>query len=323
MARKSKGSGTVTIIMAVIVIALISAAIDFIKENWEAFAVIGVIIVGVIAMVLSRRRRARLQAEYARQEALERKANAVKKPPVSAPTYTPSYTPSYTPDPEPVKEEPKVEPKPDETPEKQVVEFHLPDTIDGATVAYQYEEVVFALDCAEDPDLYMAKELHFEKTSDKIHVKHEAVQIGSLKPGKITDMIRDWLERGDPIRAFLTGYNTDESTGYFIIVFYRDALNHAKRRGAAVKEYKLTGNKSAAAQEECCYASVNDRCTIEYDYDKEKYAVHDETYSLYGYLPAAGAKFYEEHDSNCLAVVSNVELDDEDRTVIYIALYAQ
>lgn len=220
-------------------------------------------------------------------------------------------------------ESPKVEPDPAETPEKQVVEFHLPDTIDRATVAYQYEEVVFALDCAEDPDPYMAKELHFEKASDKIHVKHEAVQIGSLKPGKITDMIRDWLERGDPIRAFLTGYNTDESTGHFIIVFYRDALKHAKRRGAAVKEYKLTGNKSAAAQEECCYASIDDRCTIEYDYDKEKYAVHDETYSLYGYLPAAGAKFFEEHDSNCVAVVSNVELDDEDRKVIYVELYAQ
>lgn len=220
-------------------------------------------------------------------------------------------------------ESPKVEPNPAETPEKDVVEFHLPKVIDGATVAYQYEEVVFALDCAEDPDPYMAKELHFENDADKIRVAHESVQIGFLKPGKITDMVRDWLNRGDPIRAFLTGYNIDESTGYFIIVFYRDALKHAKRRGAAVKEYKLTGNKSAAVQDECYYASVNDRCTIEYDYDKEKYAVHDETYSLYGYLPAAGAKFFEEHDSNCVAVVSNVELDDEDRKVIYVELYAQ
>lgn len=319
MARKSKDSGTVTAIMAVIVIGLITSAIDFIKENWEAFAVIGVIIAGIIAMRIAKRQRARLKAEYARQEALERKANAVKKPPVS----TPTYTPSYTSEPESVKEEPKVESNPDEVPEKQVVEFHLPDTIDGATVAYQYEEVVFALDCAEDPDPYMAKELRFENGADKIRVTHESVQIGFLKPGKITDMVRDWLNRGDPIRAFLTGYNTDEFTGYFIIVFYRDALKHAKRRGAAVKEYKLTGNKSAAAQEECCYASIDDRCTIEYDYDKEKYAVHDETYSLYGYLPAAGAKFFEEHDSNCLAVVSNVELDDEDRTVIYVTLYAQ
>lgn len=58
MARKSKDSGTATIIMAVIVIALISSAIDFVKENWEAFAVIGVIIAGIIAMVISRRRRA-------------------------------------------------------------------------------------------------------------------------------------------------------------------------------------------------------------------------------------------------------------------------
>ena len=319
MARKSKDSGVVALIMVVIVIGLIAAAIDFIKENWEFFAVLGVIIVGVIIEMLVRRSLRRRKAERARQEALEREANTVKKPPVSVP----AYTPSCTPDPEPVKEDPKVEPNPAETPEKEVVEFHLPKVIDGATVAYQYEEVVFALDCAEDPDPYMAKELHFEKDADKIRVAHESVQIGFLKPGKITDMIRDWLNRGDPIRAFLTGYNTDESTGHFIIVFYRDALKHAKRRGAAVKEYKLTGNKSAAAQEECCCASVNDRCTIEYDYDKEKYAVHDETYSLYGYLPAAGAKFFEEHDSNCVAVVSNVELDDEDRKVIYVELYAQ
>lgn len=107
MARKSKDAGTVTAIMAVIVIGLITSAIDFIKENLEAFAVIGVIIAGIIAMRIAKRQRARLKAEYARQEALERKANAVKKPPVSAPTYTPSYTPSYTSEPESVKEEPE------------------------------------------------------------------------------------------------------------------------------------------------------------------------------------------------------------------------
>lgn len=319
MARKSNYSGTATIIMAVIVIALISVAIDFIKENWEAFAVMGVIIVAIIAMRVAKRQRERLKAEYARQEALERKANAVKKPPVSAPTYTPTYTPA----PAPVNEESKVESKPDKTEEKDVVEFHLPDTIDGATVAYQYEEVVFALDCAEDPDPYMAKELHFENDADKIYVKHESVRIGCLKPGKITDMIRDWLERGDPIRAFLTGYDTNESTGHFIIVFYRDALKHAMRRSTSSKEFKLVGNKSADVQELCHYASKGDRCSIEYDYDKEKYAVYDETYTLYGYLPAAGTKYYEECDDSCIAVVSNVELDDEDRTVIYVTLFAQ
>ena len=323
MARKSKDSGTVTAIMFVIVIGLITSVIDFIKENWEVFAVIGVVIVGVIAIRIAKRQRERLRAEYARQEALERKANAVKKPPVSTPTYAPSYTPSYTPDPEPVKEEPKVESKPDEAPEKQVVEFHLPDTIDGATVAYQYEEVVFALDCAEDPDPYMAKELRFEKDADKIRVTHESVQIGFLKPGKITDMVRDWLNRGDPIRAFLTGYNTDEATGHFVIVFYRDALKHAMRRSTSSKEFKLVGNKSADVQELCHYASKGDRCSIEYDYDKEKYAVYDETYTLYGYLPAAGTKYYEECDDSCIAVVSNVELDDECRTVIYVTLFAQ
>lgn len=319
MARKSKDSGSVTVIMAVIVIGLIAAAIDFVKENWEAFAVIGVIIAGIIAVRIAKRQRARLKAEYACQEALERKANATQKPPVS----TPTYTPSYTSEPESVNEEPKVESNPDEAPEKQVVEFHLPDTIDGATVAYQYEEVVFALDCAEDPDPYMAKELHFEKDADKICVKHESVRIGCLKPGKITDMIRDWLERGDPIRAFLTGYDTDEATGHFVIVFYRDALKHTMRRSTSSKEFKLVGNKSADVQELCHYASKGDRCSIEYDYDKEKYAVYDETYTLYGYLPAAGTKYYEECDDSCIAVVSNVELDDECRAVIYVTLFAQ
>lgn len=319
MARKAKDSGTATIIMAVILIALIPSAIEYGKDHLAVFAPICAVIICFIAMRVAKFFCSRLNGAYAMKDSLGRKFNVVKKTPVPSPTYTPTYTAVPTPE----KEEPKVESKPDKTEEKDVVEFHLPDTIDGATVAYQYEEVVFALDCAEDPDPYMAKELRFENGADKIRVAHESVQIGFLKPGKITDMVRDWLNRGDPIRAFLTGYNADESTGYFIIVFYRDALKHAKRRGAAFKEYKLTGNKSAAAQEECFYAAVNDRCTIEYDYDNEKYAVRDEAYSLYGYLPAAGAKFFEEHDSNCLAVVSNVELDDEDRTVIYVTLYAQ
>lgn len=318
MARKTNNSRNGIVLAFVVVLALIPSAIEYGKDHLAVFAPICAVIVCFIAMRIAKFFCARLNGAYATKDSLGRKVNVVKKTPVPSPKYTPTYTPA----PEPVKEEPKVESKPDKTEEKDVVEFHLPDTIDGATVAYQYEEVVFALDCAEDPDPYMAKELYFETESDKIIIKHESVRIGHMKAGKITDMIGDWLKRNDPIRAFLTGYDTDESTGHFIIVFYRDALKHAMRRGAAVKEYKLTGNKSAAAQEECCCAAVNDRCTIEYDYDKEKYAVHDETYLLYGYLPAAGAKFYEEHDSNCLAVVSNVELDDEDRTVIYIALYA-
>lgn len=105
MARKSNDSGIAAIIVIVIIIALISSALDFIKEHWEAFAVFGVAIACTIMIIRLSRSRARLKAEYARQEALERKANAVKKPTVSAPTYTPSYTPSYTPVPEPKKEE--------------------------------------------------------------------------------------------------------------------------------------------------------------------------------------------------------------------------
>lgn len=319
MARKSKDSGTATIIMAVILIALIPSAIEYGKDHLAVFAPICAVIICFIAMRIAKFFCARLNGAYAMKDSLGRKVNVVKKTPVPSPKYTPTYTAVPTPE----KEEPKVESNPDKTEEKDVVEFHLPDTIDGATVAYQYEEVVFALDCAEDPDPYMAKELRFENGADKIRVAHESVQIGFLKPGKITDMVRDWLNRGDPIRAFLTGYNTDESTGYFIIVFYRDALKHAMRRSTSSKEFKLVGNKSADVQELCHYASKGDRCSIEYDYDEEKYAVYDETYTLYGYLSAAGTKYYEECDDSCIAVVSNVELDDEDRTVIYVTLFAQ
>lgn len=322
MARKSSSSGIGAIIALVILVAVISRFIDRIKENPMPFIIICVIVAGVICMVISRRSRARLKAEYARQDELAEKANS-SKPSNDVEAVQPS-TLSNTPSAEPVKQAivNTIEEKPECESEKEEVEFRLPDTIDGATVAYTYEKVVFKLTLVDDPDPFIAKPLEFEKKTDKIHVVCEDTEIGYLKSGKITDMVRDWLDRGDPLRAFLTAYDTDDATGEFIIVFYRDALKHAKRRGVAHKEYKLTGNKSAAIQEECYLASVGDRCEIEYDYDKEKYAVRDETYTLFGYLPAAGQKFYEEHDCDCIAVVTNVEYDDEDRTVIYVELYA-
>lgn len=100
MARKSSSSGVGAILALVVLVAVISSAIDYIKAHLETFVIIGIFIAGIVAMTMSRRARARLKEEYARQEALERKANAVKKPPV--------YTPAYVPDPEPHESEPSV-----------------------------------------------------------------------------------------------------------------------------------------------------------------------------------------------------------------------
>lgn len=207
-------------------------------------------------------------------------------------------------------------------PDENIVTFTLPNNIDGAPATYTYNDVAFTIFLGNNFDAYLAKPLQFEKWDERILIKHEDIQIGYLAKGKLTAMLADWLDRSDPVRAFLTGLDYDKMIGKFTVVFYRDAVKHAQRWGADVKEFRLTGNRSPEIQEECQFASVGDRCTIEYDDYSERYEVRDESGSLYGYLPAPGAKFYEVNDGDCRAVVTNIDYDDNDRVMIYVTLIA-
>ena len=62
------------------------------------------------------------------------------------------------------------------------------------------------------------------------------------------------------------------------------------------------------------------RLTLEYDYDKEKYAVLD-GWEI-GYLPASAAKIVDEYGPDDVDVfVAGTEIDDDFKTIVYVYVF--
>lgn len=100
--------------------------------------------------------------------------------------------------------------------------IYFPDAVGSAKIAYHYTDVPFRLLPNSYPSAFMKKPISFRMDGSVINVYCSSLHVGSLPPGKITDMISDWLRRGDPYRAVVT--NTDDRQQYcsFDVAFYRE-----------------------------------------------------------------------------------------------------
>lgn len=191
-------------------------------------------------------------------------------------------------------------------------------------LAYKYDDVRFTLVTADVPATMIYKPVEFVRESDGISVKCESRTIGRLIPHKITDMISDWLDREESCVAYLTSKNYATMEGSFIIGFYRDELAYAQRKYDEYKEFKLVGNRSGEIAETVAFTNEGERCSVDYDPAHDKYAVYDDLANIIGYLPSAGAKYFEEHDEDCVSVVSRAEYDEDySHRILYVTLFAK
>lgn len=191
-------------------------------------------------------------------------------------------------------------------------------------LVYQYNDVYFSLATADIPFSMLHKPIEFFRDIDGISIRCEQRKIGTLNPHKITDMISDWLDREDSYSAFFASRKYDTMEGTFIIAFYRDELAYAYRRYDEHREFKLTGNRSGEIAEMAAFTNEGERCTVDYDPTYGKHAVYDDHSNIIGFLPSPGVKYYEDHDDECVSVVSRVEHDEIDaHAIVYVTLFAK
>lgn len=133
-------------------------------------------------------------------------------------------------------------------------------------------------------------------------------------------MVKDWISRKDPVLACITSAD-DEKREYAVdIVFYRDQFKYLLERNPNARKYRLTGNKSEEMQDRVSNLKKGKPLTIEYDIEKDKYAVLD-GWEI-GYLPASAARIVEERGAeDVTAYVAGTEIDDNWKTVVYIYLF--
>lgn len=197
--------------------------------------------------------------------------------------------------------------------------IRFPSSIGSASVTYQYDDVPL-IPCVSPVSSLIGKMLHFQADGDQVDVLTNGRLIGTMKPGRLCRMVTDWLSRGDPIRAAVTSVNDETHSVSFGLYFYRDEMQYLLRKNPDAKMYKLTGNRGGEMQESASYSVPGSECSVEYDYEKEKYVVSDG--SEIGYLPASAARYAEECEEGSVRVfIADVETDDEGKTVVFVYLF--
>lgn len=268
----------------------------WIVENWQIIvAVLAIIILLIIVSRRSKKKKAAQYAQVVRQQEEERKqTQQPTSPPESAPVKSSAPKKAQT----------------------------APEEIEGKQLAYRYTDVRFSLFDPSAKSGLIGKELTFSEGNNKIGIFSDGTLLGAMAEGKLCDMVSDWLENGDPIFALLT--RTDSSgNAFFDLFFYRSEMERLLLRHQDAKAYKLTGNKSAEYQDGLSFCSVGEECSVDYDYEKEKYAVST-SYADLGFLPASAARLIDDDPNQSIRVfIADLDEDDNGKTIVSVYVFSE
>lgn len=215
---------------------------------------------------------------------------------------------------------PSPAPAPAPAPEPATPEISVPEKVDGKALAYHYEDVDIIPVIGGVDLVKVGEQLTISDENGSIRLLQRGALVGTMNESKITEMVRDWKRRGDPILAYISKYTADSTSAQAAIFFYRDQMAAFMKKYPDAKKYRLTGK----ADELAGGYSVGDPCAVEMSIDKDdKYEVlHDG--SRIGYLPASAVNYArnngaEPEDLN--VAIAEIDYDiDKDRDIISVLI---
>ena len=275
--------------------------------------ILGLIVFAILSYVILTAIDKRITARAARRKA--------STPPV--PTQAPA-PPKPAPVPAPPKPAPVPAPAAEEAstpPEEELPEIHVPQRINGAPLTYHYDDVaVTSYDenvyCAEWLDVRapITLQLAPDRGARAVLLLMDGHPFAYLEGTKLADMAIDWVNREDPYFVALRYLSSGDQKISIFLGFYR------KRVAANSKEYKLVSNKNSEMQAYILCCSEGDECSLDFDFEKEKYLVSSEGLEI-GYLPKSAGTLVEDVGEDEVAVfISSIDLDDEGRSVVTVSV---
>lgn len=202
--------------------------------------------------------------------------------------------PVHPPEVKPTAEPPK---NPIDSAPKKEVDLTIPEWKDGVERKYYYSVKIQVTDLETLTKRAQEKEflLNVKDIDGAIHVLSNGDDIGILLDR--TDMVQDWLKRGDPYFFCIEHVYPDEpekeATG--VLAFYRD-----KRKGQDWREQtvvSLTAYKADDKQAAICFCKEGEELELEEDYEHEDAVIVLASGSEIGKLPKKYAVKYLEEDA--------------------------
>ena len=145
-------------------------------------------------------------------------------------------------------------------------------------------------------------------------------KIGRISSKKISDMLCDWMDRGDQFRIYLQNLNTELKQATAYIAFYKPLSSITDGRECEV--IKLVGCGSLECQTVLSTMSPGDVCELSDDYDLNgDPVIFVSSGADVGKLPAAAARKYAS-DGAAICLIDRIEYDDTSgKYVPYVKIY--
>ena len=195
-----------------------------------------------------------------------------------------------------------------------------PAKINGLACAYQYEKVYFAPEDRMAIEPLIGHTVTTKKENDEVAIYFQDTLIGKMKPGKLRDMVSDWLDRHDPMWLMITRVDDAKREAAFDLYLYRDEMAYLLQRDPDAKKYKLIGTTSDEMQDRLDLLSIGQKCEVSYDGDRDKYAVLD-GWEI-GYLPPSARRIVEQTDEDDIrAFVADIQVNDQFKKSVYVYLF--
>lgn len=207
----------------------------------------------------------------------------------------------------------------------------LPEKLMGKAMAYSYKEVnLFVPDPSCFDKIKVGTKLNARKDPNNPYDKN-AVRLewnrdvlAYFYRGKLQDMANDYLMVGGLVHGIVTELLPEDKKIQASVGFYKgeeqDELKSYLSKDPRAKMYKLTGTSSESRQDNLLLSDVGDKCSIEYDAEKEKYLVYDG--DEIGYLPAAAAKLVDEAgEFECSVFIAKVDTDDNGKYCPFVYIF--
>lgn len=193
--------------------------------------------------------------------------------------------------------------------EKKEETHEAPDRIDGKPCVYHYEKVDVVPKEGMRMELWKGMRVQFQEEGQQIKVICRQVELGILNQKKIEGMVSDWLKRNDPIYAVLTRADDQAHVAAVDILFYQDKAARLLKRDPDAKKIKLVGTTTEEIQGNLDMTEENEICELDYDAEKQKYAVY--CGFCIGYLPASAQKMIEENGEDAYDIIfAGTEIKD-------------
>lgn len=299
-----------------IFLALLSSSVVFVISFFYCFVVVG-IVWAIICAIRHIKRKNKVPPPNPQTEEYLKSVKPLSEPVESHSSKPLSETRKKSP--------PTFKPnsKNSATQEDKKYDIVLPSAIDDAKLVYHYES-----EKAKNVDYDLAMENASRKEwelgasiiDDEVWLTAKGKPIMQLASKRRSDMLADWVKRGDPYKIYLANINTETKEVHIFIAFYRSIESMMKGRESQV--VKLTSYSSEEKQEVIALLNENDELDIEVDYTDDG----DEVYNVVsmgesiGKLPKKIVRRLEEEDfSKCF--VDHIDFDENDRYVPYIKIY--